>query len=151
MKDKVDEYEEKLECLNIINSIQKLESDIKLLDAKFRYSNTNHNNLSNSHRNQDDEESENEANEEDEESKNDVLVPHGKVKGRTDTLSNGSKRLVSCEFNSSRDARIFVPIEVSRFENKTPNLKKQKLKRWYQEQNYIDDSNLELNFQEEQA
>ena len=27
MKDKVDEYEGQLDCLNIINSIQKLESD----------------------------------------------------------------------------------------------------------------------------
>ena len=110
--------------MKILNSIQKLESDIKNLNTKFTYSNINQN-VAYSNRNEDDQEFRNEKNEQDEESKvlqgnqpnNNYFVPQNRFTKQIDELPKGSKRLVPNEFNSSSDARITVPIHASQFEN----------------------------------
>ena len=93
MKEKVDEYLSKLDCLNIINSIHKLESQIQYLDTKFRYAAMNNNASNNINRNEEDEESKN-MELMDEESKHDALVSNKNFNNTINQLSNQSKQLL---------------------------------------------------------
>ena len=92
MKDKVDEYQNKLDCLNIINSIHKLESQIQNLDTKFRYAAVNQD-VSNSNRNENGEES-NDVDQNDEESKHGELLSQNNYERRIYDLPNQSKQLI---------------------------------------------------------
>ena len=133
--------------MNIINSIQKLESDIKRLDTKFRYSNIN-NNISNVRSNdygevskdEDDEESEIIQGEEskvlqDEESKLN-RVPSYQISKGVKKCSNRSKIYVSNDYESQINARNVALIHAGQFKNECIDTRVQ-YKAKYQEQDSI--------------
>ena len=93
MKDKVNEYQNKLDCLNIINSIHKLESDMHRLDTKFRYATINNNASNNRNMNEDVEESK-DVEQNNEESKHGESLSQNNCQRQIDELPCQSKQLI---------------------------------------------------------
>ena len=163
----MEEFEDRTESLNIINSVARLESDIKCLETKFRYAMMTNQNGVDRHRNDNRAEAKNQHDEEDEQSeakqeeqsepkqeeefKHDIFVPRYHIRLGIDQFSNESKMLLSRKRMLSSNARIVSQIYANEFNRESNYFQKQQLNGRYQDQDYINDSQLELNLQQEQV
>ena len=147
----MEEFEDKIDSLNIINSIAKLESDIKCLEARTRYATINQDGIDRQ-MNDNEAEAKNEQDEqseaEQEESKHDIVMPHCHVRREINQLSHNSKILSSRNRILSRNARNVSLVYANNFNNEPYYFKRQQVSGRHQEQDYINDSQLELNMQQ---
>ena len=147
----MEEFEDKIDSLNIINSIATLESDIKHLEARSRYATINQDGIDRQ-RNDNEAEAKNEQDEQSEakqeESKYDIVVPRYHMRREINQLSHNSKILSSRYKNPLSNARNVSRVYANNFNNEPYYFKRQQVNGRYQEQDYINDSQLELNMQQ---